>query len=78
MSRRSRWLALLLTLLLAAPGWAQAKKKLLLVGQGPDGHPPETHEYLPGIKVLGRCLEKSPTWKSPPSTPPAPGRTARS
>lgn len=58
MSRRSCWLALLLMLLLAAPGWAQAKKKLLLVGQGPDGHPPETHEYLPGIKVLSRCLEK--------------------
>lgn len=60
MSRRSRWLALLLTFLLAAPCGAQTKKKLLLVGQGPDGHPPETHEYLPGIKVLGRCLEKIP------------------
>ncbi|MBL8798016.1 MAG: ThuA domain-containing protein [Planctomycetia bacterium] len=59
MSRRY-WLAWLLVLLLVSPSWAQAKKKLLLVGQGPDGHPPETHEYLPGVKVLGRCLEKTP------------------
>lgn len=27
-------------------------RKLLLIGQGPDGHPPRTHEYLDGLKVL--------------------------
>lgn len=38
--------------------WADepAKKKLLLIGQGPDGHPPTTHEYVAGLKVLERTL----------------------
>jgi hypothetical protein len=26
------------------------------VGQGPDGHPPATHEFLAGLKVLAHCL----------------------
>lgn len=55
----SRWLiSTLLLLSLAAPSFAQAKKKLLLVGHPPDGHPPSTHEYVAGIRVLARCLEK--------------------
>lgn len=33
-----------------------AKKKLLLIGQGPDGHPAETHEYMAGLRVLAKCL----------------------
>jgi hypothetical protein len=36
---------------------AEAPKKLLLLGQGPDGHPVQTHEYLAGLKVLARCLK---------------------
>jgi len=32
-------------------------KRLLLVGQGPDGHPPSTHEYMDGLKVLKTILE---------------------
>jgi type 1 glutamine amidotransferase len=36
---------------------ADAPKKLLLLGQGPDGHPPQTHEYLAGLKVLHKCLQ---------------------
>ncbi len=32
-------------------------KKLLLIGQSPDGHPPQTHEYLPGLKRLAELLE---------------------
>ncbi len=35
-------------------------KRLLLLGQGPDGHPSATHEYLAGQKILARCLERSP------------------
>jgi hypothetical protein len=35
-------------------------KRLLLLGQGPDGHPGATHEYLAGQKILAQCLEQSP------------------
>jgi type 1 glutamine amidotransferase len=35
-------------------------KRLLLLGQAPDGHPPATHEYLPGLKVLQACLKDVP------------------
>jgi len=35
-------------------------KRLLLLGQGPDGHPPATHEYLAGQRILAKCLEQSP------------------
>src|SRR5215831_9547051 len=35
----------------------EPKKKLLLIGQGPDGHPVETHEYVAGLRVLAKCLE---------------------
>lgn len=41
----------------ASPIWADPPKKLLLVGQGPDGHPATTHEYVAGIKVLAKCLK---------------------
>jgi type 1 glutamine amidotransferase len=50
-------LAALLLLSLAAPGRAEPKKRLLLIGQGPDGHPVQTHEYMAGLRVLSRCLE---------------------
>jgi type 1 glutamine amidotransferase len=36
---------------------ADAPKKLLLVGHGPDGHPPTTHEYMDGLKVLEQVLK---------------------
>ena len=39
---------------------AQEKKRLLLLGQKPDGHPRATHEYLPGQQVLAQCLAKVP------------------
>ncbi|HZY85634.1 MAG TPA: ThuA domain-containing protein [Gemmataceae bacterium] len=35
-------------------------KKLLLVGQGPDGHPPQSHEYVAGLQVLAKCLKRVP------------------
>src|SRR5436190_1879938 len=50
-------LALSLALSLASPTFAEAPKKLLLIGQGPDGHPATTHEYLGGLKVLAKCLK---------------------
>src|SRR5262249_18623905 len=56
MCRRLFLWSVLFVLWSAAPGFGQAKK-VLLVGQGPDGHPPGTHEYVAGQRVLARCLE---------------------
>jgi Trehalose utilisation len=50
-------MALLSALLITANGLAGTPKKLLLIGQGPDGHPPQTHEYMAGLKVLAKCLK---------------------
>jgi type 1 glutamine amidotransferase len=36
------------------------KKKLFLIGQGPDGHPPQTHEYMAGLRVVTKCLQGVP------------------
>ena len=43
---------------LAAPAFGDAPKakRLLLIGQGPDGHPPSTHEYMAGVRVLEKLL----------------------
>lgn len=35
-------------------------KRLLLLGQSPDGHPVTTHEYLPGLKILEALLKRAP------------------
>jgi type 1 glutamine amidotransferase len=45
-----------MSLACATPSIA-APKRLLLVGQGPDGHPVQTHEYVAGLKVLEKCLK---------------------
>jgi arylsulfatase A-like enzyme len=38
-----------------------APKKLLLIGQGPDGgHPPGTHEYAAGLRILAKLLDGTP------------------
>jgi type 1 glutamine amidotransferase len=60
MSRRTLLLTLTLLLALGGRALAEPKQKLLLVGQGPDGHPAQTHEYMPGLRVLARCLEPVP------------------
>ena len=39
---------------------AAAPKRLLLLGQKPDGHPAGTHEYLPGQRILAKLLAKTP------------------
>jgi len=51
---------LLAGLLTSSNGSAGTPKKLLLIGQGPDGHPPQTHEYMAGLKVLAKCLKPVP------------------
>ena len=33
---------------------------VLLIGQGPDGHPPGTHEFMAGVKVLETLLSSVP------------------
>jgi type 1 glutamine amidotransferase len=52
-----RFFALLTFFALAAPAAAQAPKRLLLLHQGPDGHPPKTHEYLAGQQILKEMLD---------------------
>lgn len=32
-------------------------KRLLLIGQGPDGHPFTTHEYRAGVRLMARMLQ---------------------
>ncbi len=32
-------------------------RRLLIVGQGPDGHPPTTHEFMAGAKVVAELLK---------------------
>ena len=44
-------------LLFLASVQAAESKKLLLIGQGPDGHPPGTHEFVAGIKVIDALLK---------------------
>jgi hypothetical protein len=56
-----RWLVALFALTLGAPAvLADGPKRLLLIGQGPDDHPAATHEYVAGLKILQKCLEKVP------------------
>jgi hypothetical protein len=35
-------------------------KHLLLCGQGPDGHPPTTHEFMPGVRIIQHLLRDVP------------------
>ncbi len=57
-------LALSLTLVtLAAANAESPKKRLLLLGQSPDGHPKGTHEYVPGVNVMAKCLADVPGLK---------------
>ena len=49
--------ALCTILLLAAATLFAAPKQLLVLGQKPDGHPPGTHEYMPGARVVAALIE---------------------
>ena len=44
---RHWWLVFLMAVALNA-----APKQLLILGQKPDGHPPGTHEYMPGASIV--------------------------
>jgi type 1 glutamine amidotransferase len=35
-----------------------APKRMLLLGQGPDGHPFASHEYLTGLNIVKKCLDR--------------------
>jgi type 1 glutamine amidotransferase len=61
MTHAGRWLSLVLTVaVVAGPSWADPPRKVLLLYQGPDGHPPKTHEYEKGMKLLQALLRKVP------------------
>src|SRR5882724_6319981 len=54
-----RWMMVALSLTaFAGPAWADPPRKVLLLYQGPDGHPPQTHEYEQGMKILHQLLQK--------------------
>jgi type 1 glutamine amidotransferase len=42
---------------LAAKKTSAKKRRLLLIGHGPDGHPPQTHEYMDGLKVIQEAMK---------------------
>ena len=50
-------LSVVVSFALIGPACAEPKQ-LLLVGQGPDGHPPETHEFIAGTRVIEAMLKK--------------------
>jgi type 1 glutamine amidotransferase len=33
-------------------------RRVLLLAQGPDGHPATTHEYAAGLRIVQKCLER--------------------
>jgi len=45
-------------MLSCAAASAAETKQLLLLSQGPDGHPPTTHEYEAGMRILSQCLSE--------------------
>lgn len=53
-------LSLAMLFSLGSSAFAEAPKKLLLIASGPDGHPPETHEYVAGLEILAKCLKPVP------------------
>jgi type 1 glutamine amidotransferase len=60
MTWRTLLLSWLVSLCAGGSGSAAAKKHVLLIGQGPDGHPKETHEYMAGVRVLAKSLTRVP------------------
>ena len=47
---------LALAMLFAASAFSAEKAKLLVIGQGSDGHPPGTHEFMAGTRVVQALL----------------------
>jgi len=60
MSAAKRYLNVLILLLLltaAANADEPPRKRLVLLVQGPDGHPAETHEYVKGMEIIAKTLQ---------------------
>ncbi len=47
-----------LTLVAASANAADKPQRVLLIGQGPDGHPAATHEYNAGVRLLAKLLSR--------------------
>jgi type 1 glutamine amidotransferase len=55
------WMAPWLLLFgLVAPVQADPPKKILLLGTKPDTHPPQSHEYMAGVRLVARLLKRFP------------------
>jgi type 1 glutamine amidotransferase len=52
-------IGLTLLLAVASANAADKPRRVLLIGQGPDGHPAATHEYNAGVRLLGKLLSRS-------------------
>jgi hypothetical protein len=64
---RSRFLLRLawaLTILVFQLHAADKPRRVLIVGQGPDGHPPMTHEFMAGARVLDELMKGYPDIQS--------------
>ena len=65
-SRNRRWervLGLLALLVfwgqfLPESAWGEEPRRVLLLAQGPDGHPVAAHEYVAGLKIVKKCLDR--------------------
>src|SRR4051812_21378737 len=58
--RATRFVAILMVLFLSGASVFPADstpKRLLIVGQGTDGHPATTHEFMAGTRVLAELLK---------------------
>jgi hypothetical protein len=58
-----RFLALVGLIVLPGLAAAEEPKQLLLLAQGPDGHPVSTHEYIAGQQILAKLLSNVPQLK---------------
>lgn len=60
LSRRSTNLGLFVALAIVPLSaiFAEPPKQVLLIGQGPDGHPEGTHEYNKGLRIIAACLSQ--------------------
>jgi type 1 glutamine amidotransferase len=50
----------LILLIALATSLAAAPKRVLIIGQGPDGHPPGTHEFMAGAAIVQKLLADVP------------------
>jgi type 1 glutamine amidotransferase len=57
---RTLTIASLTLILFSSAAIGDPPKRILLLGQGPDGHPPQTHEYMAGVQLLAKCLRSIP------------------